>query len=211
MTEQEWLTCVHPLDLLSHLKEETRMSERKSRLFAVACCRLIWERMKKASSRQAVEIAEKYADGLATAEELTAAREAAMPKTQRVQYEVEAAFCSCRQETFGMGIAFVAIQTAIHAANMYRRENKEEQHVHLLRDIFGNPFRPVAFDPSWRTPTVTVLAQVIYDERRWGDMPILADALEEAGCDHADMLGHCRGGGVHMRGCWVVDAVLGKE
>ena len=85
-----------------------------------------------------------------------------------------------------------------------------ELRAHLLRDIFGNPFRPVAFDPNWRTSTVVSIAQGLYDTRDFSAMPILADALEDAGCDHADILDHCRGTGPHVRGCWVVDLVLGK-
>jgi hypothetical protein len=81
----------------------------------------------------------------------------------------------------------------------------------LLRDIFGNPFRPVAFDPAWRTSTVVALAQQMYDSRDFGLMPILGDALQDAGCDSADILDHCRGDGPHVRGCWVVDLVLGKS
>jgi hypothetical protein len=81
----------------------------------------------------------------------------------------------------------------------------------LIRDIFGNPFRPVTFGPAWRTATVASLAQASYDERAFDRLPILADALEDAGCTNADILGHCRGGGEHVRGCWVVDLVLGKE
>jgi hypothetical protein len=80
----------------------------------------------------------------------------------------------------------------------------------LLRDIFGNPFRPVTLDPSWLTPTVTALARHMYEGRDFSAMPILADALQDAGCDNADILGHCRGPGLHVRGCWVVDLVLGK-
>jgi hypothetical protein len=84
-------------------------------------------------------------------------------------------------------------------------------HLQLLREIVGNPFRPVAFDPAWRSPTVAALAGAIYDERAFDRLPILADALEEAGCDHPDVLAHCRGDGPHVRGCWVVDLVLGKS
>jgi hypothetical protein len=84
-------------------------------------------------------------------------------------------------------------------------------HVRLLRDIFGNPFRPVAFDPAWRTDTAVSLAKQMYESRDFGVMPILADALQDAGCDSDDVLGHCRGAGPHVRGCWVVDLVLGKE
>jgi hypothetical protein len=79
-----------------------------------------------------------------------------------------------------------------------------------IRDIFGNPFRPATLDPAWRTSTVTALAAQVYESRDFGAMPILADALQDAGCDSADILDHCRGGGPHVRGCWVVDLVLGK-
>jgi hypothetical protein len=81
----------------------------------------------------------------------------------------------------------------------------------LLRDIFGNPFRPVMFDLSWRTSTVLALAKQMYESRDFTAMPILADALQDAGCEHADILAHCRGDGPHVRGCWVVDLVLGKS
>jgi hypothetical protein len=81
----------------------------------------------------------------------------------------------------------------------------------LLRECFGNPFRPVAIDPTWRTPAVVALAAAVYDERRFEELPILADALEEAGCGSADLLTHLRAGGEHALGCWAVDAVLGKS
>jgi hypothetical protein len=81
----------------------------------------------------------------------------------------------------------------------------------IVRDIFGNPFRPVAVDRAWLTPTVTSLAQAIYDDRAFDRLPILADALEDAGCTDHDILAHCRGGGEHVRGCRVVDLLLGKE
>ncbi|MBY0456749.1 MAG: hypothetical protein K2V38_05395 [Gemmataceae bacterium] len=83
--------------------------------------------------------------------------------------------------------------------------------VQLLRDIFGNPFRPVAFSPEWRAETAVLLARQMYESRDFGAMPILADALQDAGCDDEGILAHCRGEGPHVRGCWVVDLVLGKE
>jgi hypothetical protein len=81
----------------------------------------------------------------------------------------------------------------------------------LLRCLFGNPFRPVALKPTWRTSNVTALAKAIYADRAFDRLPILADALEDAGCDKADILNHCRQPGEHLRGCWVVDLVLMKE
>jgi hypothetical protein len=82
---------------------------------------------------------------------------------------------------------------------------------HLVRDIFGNPFRPVAFSPEWRTSTAVTLARQMYDARDFSAMPILADALQDAGCDSDDVLTHCRGEGPHVRGCWACDLVLGKD
>ena len=84
-------------------------------------------------------------------------------------------------------------------------------HAELLREVIGNPFRPIAFDPAWRTSTVIALARGVYDDKAFDRMPILADALQDAGCENADILDHCRGDSLHIRGCWVVDLVLGKE
>ena len=80
----------------------------------------------------------------------------------------------------------------------------------LIRDIFGNPFLPVTFSPAWRTDTAIALARTMYDARDFSAMPVLADALQEAGCEDTSILGHCRGEGPHVRGCWVVDLVLDK-
>ncbi len=80
-----------------------------------------------------------------------------------------------------------------------------------LELVGPNPFRPVTFDATWRSGTVVSLARHIYESRDFGAMPILADALQDAGCEHADILTHCRGNGPHVRGCWVLDLVLGKS
>src|SRR5262249_54964478 len=89
-------------------------------------------------------------------------------------------------------------------------KNREEQAL-ILRDIFGRrPLRPVTINPAWRTSNVTALAQSIYDDRAFDRLPILADALEDAGCDNADVLNHCRQPGEHVRGCWVLDLILDK-
>ncbi|MBN9522438.1 hypothetical protein J0H58_28615 [bacterium] len=88
-------------------------------------------------------------------------------------------------------------------------EFREEQP--LLHDVFGNPFRPAAFDPAWRTEAVFALARQVSESRDFATMPVLADALEDAGCADAAVLAHCRGGGPHVRGCWVVDLVLGDR
>jgi hypothetical protein len=88
---------------------------------------------------------------------------------------------------------------------------EQKDQVRVLRDIFGNPFRPVAFAPEWRTGTAVTLARQMYESRDFGAMAILADALQDAGCDSDEVLRHCREPGTHVRGCWVCDLVLGKE
>ncbi|MBA4192538.1 MAG: hypothetical protein C0467_31610 [Planctomycetaceae bacterium] len=92
----------------------------------------------------------------------------------------------------------------------FRRGEEEREQSHLLRDIFGNPFHPVVFLSEWRTSTSVAIAQQMYDSRDFTAMPILADALQDAGCDSAQVLDHCRSGGPHVRGCWVIDLLLGK-
>jgi len=87
----------------------------------------------------------------------------------------------------------------------------EKEQPKWLRDIFGYPFRPVTIDPAWRTSTAVSVAQGVYTERAFDRLPILADALEDAGCTNADILNHCRQPGEHVRGCWCVDLVLGKK
>jgi hypothetical protein len=91
------------------------------------------------------------------------------------------------------------------------RAKEERREGDIIRDIFGNPFRPVTVDPAWLTSTVVALATGIYTERAFDRMPILADALMDAGCANADVLNHCRSDGPHVRGCWVVDLLLGKS
>jgi hypothetical protein len=81
----------------------------------------------------------------------------------------------------------------------------------MIRDTFGNPFHPISFSLSWRSETALVLAAQMYESRDFSPMPVLADALQDAGCVNADILDHCRGPGLHVRGCWVVDRLLGKE
>jgi hypothetical protein len=81
----------------------------------------------------------------------------------------------------------------------------------LIRDVVGNPFRPTTPDPGWLSSTVVALAEAVYQDRTFDQLPILADALEDAGCHDADIFGHCRQPGNHVRGCWVVDLMTGTE
>jgi hypothetical protein len=207
-------------------------SQRKLRLFAVACCRRIqhvFPDQAKIESR--LSAAERYADGLATTEALRREhRRMALFGEDATHPDASYAAClaqlSCEMAalrgfanlvTPKLGLLgrlrqFIRRRPAPEPSRDVPTEYKTERlaHCDLLRDIFGNPFRPITCDPEWRTSTVLALAQGIYDERAFDRMPILADALQDAGCDNADILDHCRGSGPHVRGCWVVDLVLGK-
>ncbi len=120
-----------------------------------------------------------------------------------------------RAELRGRGADVVTEARAVECQKEY--DTFMEGHTQLLRELFGNPFRPVALDLTWRSPATLHLAQAAYDER---DLPsgsldparlaVLADALESAGCDSAETLDHLRGPGPHVRGCWALDLLLGK-
>jgi hypothetical protein len=230
MTEQEWLSCSNPTLMLHFLRGKA--SERQLRLFEVACCRRIWQLLSDERSRQAVELAERYADAQATKEELEAAAEAAWSvwelDTERASMEGQwdkdsgslpytpsaAAYnVAIPLGWWGGAPAFIAPHEIAREVAADSGAEDDEQCI-LLRDIFGKPCRPVAADAAWLTwngGTVIKLAQAIYDDRAFDRLPVLADALEEAGCSDPEILGHCRGPGPHVRGCWVVDLLLAKE
>jgi hypothetical protein len=228
MTEPEWNACTDPRKMLEFLRG--RASDRKLRLFGCACCRHIWDLLTDRRSREAVEVAEGYADGQAFDADLDAAYDAAFavvpapggsPAPEWVANS-SAPFAAAwvahpnPNGDFPLDVARYAA-AALHA--QCRPETPEEaDQCRLLRDLFGNPFRPVSLAPAWMTPTVLDLAQAAYDNRLLPSglldnsrLAVLADALEEAGCTDPDMLGHLRGPGTHVRGCWVIDLLLGKE
>lgn len=91
------------------------------------------------------------------------------------------------------------------------RDAQRKSQCRLLRDVFGNLFRPSSVGSAWKSTNVVGLAEVIYDDRAFDRMPVLGDALEDAGCTNAEMLEHCRSGTEHVRGCWVVDRILDKH
>ncbi len=114
-------------------------------------------------------------------------------------------------------VPFPAGDMIFESGTVYTEVLSLDEHIaqaDLIRDIFGNPFRPVAVDPAWlawNDGAIRKMAQAIYDERAFDRLPLLADALEDAGCADADILAHCRGPGPHVRGCWLVDSLLGKK
>jgi hypothetical protein len=236
MTEEEWLACTDPQKMLEFVRDQ--LSDRKMRLFAVACCRRIWEYLPAERDKTAVEVAERYADGtpptgveLREINELVtedtvgcasyAAAYAGLPFTDTgILCEViRAAGFAADYSARAMSEVIVTGWNAVNeegtptqvTQGVLEIEKERTAQSTLLRDILGNPFRSLTLDPSWLTTHVIALAQAIYDDRAFDRMPILADALEEAGCTNQDILTHCRSGGDHVRGCWVVDLVLGKE
>jgi hypothetical protein len=227
MTEAEWLQSERPGVMLNHLTHGRAArpvgTVRRHRLFAVACCRQGWHLLAEYPEvRACLEFAEADADGTAPDElrgkvvgdcyrwsarqQKSTRQKSPFGDTHSVHGFARVARDVCRPEYAG-GWGIDDVLRALSADGSCICPTPAA----LLRCIFGNPFRPVTFAPAWRTETVVALAAGIYAERAFDRLPILADALEEAGCDHAEVLAHCRGPGPHVRGCWVVDAVLGKQ
>ncbi len=100
------------------------------------------------------------------------------------------------------------MQATMDWASMMSTIVTVSQKTTMIRDIFGNPYTPVAFAPEWRTKTAMTVARNAYDLQEFACLPVLADALEEAGCHSDEVLTHCRSDDQHFRGCWVLDAVL---
>jgi hypothetical protein len=227
MKEADWLACIDPEPMLDYL--HGRATERKLRLFACAWAWEVWHLMGDERSRNAVLSAERFADGLASQSDLVTAYNAAQAalrdSAMRVRFGGRhGKRLKSPKGTYEGGIAAEVaritcspITDLLRSVSRMRWRNKAAQRVALaevLRDLFGNPFRSPFLDPNclnWNDRTVHKLAQAIYAEGRFADLPILADALEDAGCTDADVLNHCRTPGEHVRGCWVVDLLLGKQ
>jgi hypothetical protein len=225
VTESDWLNAKDPQAMLAVLRDSGKLSGRKARLFAVACCRCTWNLLPYRRSRDAVEVLERLADGevpRAEVEHVLRGAYNAYSEIERIDGDdlAEARWLVAR----GVYHALKAgpSTTALYAHHSARlavaygaaRRAEEGQQCGLLRDIFGPlPFREVHLDPLWLARNdgiVKRLAKGAYDERAFERMPVLGDALEEAGCQSEEVLSHCRGPGPHTRGCWVVDLVLGK-
>jgi hypothetical protein len=191
--------------LLEHIHAT---DSRKLRALAVACCHRIIAFVDDPRMVAALDAAERFVDGEITADLLKHHHNAASAAYSDAEHEQAwaAVWCASRPEV-GWNVCSHAVQ--VRAFSDWDKEQAAQSA--LVRDIFGNPFHPVTFSWEWRTNTALSLARQMYDSREFGAMPVLADALQDAGCDCDDILDHCRGPGPHVRGCWVVDLVLGKE
>ncbi|WP_246523190.1 hypothetical protein [Gemmata palustris] len=178
----------------------------------VAWCRHNWDRITNPLVRHAAELAEQFVDGRAHKNQL------------------EALFDEARSIIGGTPASYLLWANSVQMGDCVNgfcgndfgfSPRADDQGVtyrayqlikaRIFRDISGNPFKRVKFDKRWRTETATLLAQQMYESREFSALPILADALQDAGCSNADILNHCHGESLHVRGCWVVDLVLGRS
>jgi hypothetical protein len=222
MTEAEWLACTDPKSMLKFLRGKA--SDRKLRLFACACCRRAWHQLEQwfdppmaASMEETVRRAELYADGHTTRDEMLQAQAG----WDASGYELGYAFYDCAGKRAELLEVPARVAHALTELELPIEPERAAQ-VDLLREVIGNPFRrPPKLNRSWlgrKDSAVRRLAQTAYDDRTLpagsldpSHLAVLADALEDAGCDNAEMLGHLRGPEVHVRGCWAVDLLLGRE
>ncbi|VTR91574.1 Uncharacterized protein OS=Sorangium cellulosum (strain So ce56) GN=sce5710 PE=4 SV=1 [Gemmata massiliana] len=209
MTGIEWSAATDPAPMVQFL--QAKSSDRKLRLFAVACCRRAWPWC-ETPDVSIITALEQHAHGLGLIPRVNAFQHDRLLCSVCSPFATSAAL---RTATVAAAVVATGTLGSSPRADLetWRAADSVEsaEQATLLRDIFGNPFRPVAFSPSWRTPPALALADRMYESRTFDVMPILADALQDAGCENEDILGHCRGTGPHVRGCWVVDLVLGKE
>jgi hypothetical protein len=215
MTEAEWFDCTP-----GSIAQLAVMTPRRLRLLAVALCRHFGQRGHYLGVPLAFDAMEQFADTGKTKAALRRARQSVQSIRQSLQAEDAESNADAIYSLFIVQVAASenayphTLRTAVEIIQYVDGLSEEGAWRELFRPatcILGNPFRPVAFPHSWRTETAVALAAGIYADRAFDRLPILADALEEAGCDNADVLSHCRGPGPHARGCWVVDGVLGKE
>ena len=215
MEEPDWVFEWRTTEPEEVSEWERRRGPRKFRLYVVGCYRELLPLLADDRSRAALTAAERYADGLLTAAELQTARGLA----EFASYEAEADEEFTDQERLAMSVLpwvavsdgelmdtnFNPVGYAIDRMEADRRGVRWP----LWLDVYGPRERP-AVAPGWLTPTVLALAAQMYESRDFSAMPILADALQDTGCDNPDVLAHCRAPGPHVRGCWVCDRLLDK-
>jgi hypothetical protein len=231
MTADEWESSTDLRELLA--ASGLAPGGRRLRLFAAACARRVAAAMPDDTARGLLDMAERRADGSLSEREWFAAVAGAVDP----YLGNEAARDGAGGATFGVlmnlyqGVAEHTLKLAgsVVEARAYlaysggypatvgpeewvlrAAEAEAEALCRLLRCVAGDPLRPMALDPRWRTAAAVGLAAWIYSERAFDRLPILADALEEAGCEDEAVLAHCRRPGEHARGCWVIDAILGR-
>ncbi|NBO91367.1 MAG: hypothetical protein EBV06_03485 [Planctomycetia bacterium] len=226
LSEDDWFTRPDPGDLLRHL--EKTASLRKLRLFACHCCRRLGPLVGAAGVREALLTAERFADGKANSDELRtgwrAIRQALAkaPLGTRWERALDAALHACSPDLTFWDAVNVSREAA-HAlegdsrpqdsgsfgVGPYVRPREYTYQCVILRELFS--YHTVEISShlrAWEDGQLARLAQAIYLEQRFDEMPILADALEEAGCTHRSLIDHARETTPHFKGCWLLDALM---
>jgi hypothetical protein len=227
MTEAEWLACTDPAPMLDFLRGKA--SDRKLRLFGLACCQHIPHLVENEACRRMFNVIESCADGLTSTEELARAAEDVSgewsgpwtwPPFDAWGQAWDGARLLAQEAAAEIYVADEAVQEGADYSTRSRvwdeAEAREKQaQAAIIRELFSNPFRPSRpLSPAvlaWSDGTVRRMVEGIYEERAFDRLPILADALLDAGCDDEELIAHCRGEGPHVRGCWAVDLILRKE
>jgi len=208
MTESDWVSSSDLEAMLRFVRH--RASPRKLRLFACACCRLYWDLLPHDKCREAVELGEQYADDSLD----EAQREAAYRELNRLLATERGLSARLGQATSCLlRPRFSPALVAERARTGGRYFHIKFRQADLLRDLVGSPFRCPTLASAVRAAnggTIEGVARAIYEERRFEDLPLLADALEDAGCSDTALLDHCRQQGHHVFGCWAVDLALGR-
>ncbi|MFM8274469.1 MAG: hypothetical protein ACKODX_19360 [Gemmata sp.] len=238
MREYEWHASRSPGAMVRCVRHRHAPGcDRQLRHFALNCCRLAWPALTAEASRSAVEAAELYMAGLAPRDQFLAALADATTAATVAQGACVRA-CGAAAQTAIEALALrtsaalaarlvvwvcthgyyegllAHVRDALAFLGVVRGQSAvlalRGQLCALVRETCGNPFRPVAVAPGWRTDTALALALGVYKTRDFGAMPILADALQDAGCYDAPLLSHCRDATLgHVRGCWALDLLLG--
>jgi hypothetical protein len=236
--EAEWLACARPDTPLNFAQRKLhrKVLRRKQRLLVCACCRLLWPLLTDPRSRHAVEVGERFASGIVTPTERDAARQTAEAVLKslvrgsaaaRVAWAARLACYAGEDLRMAVDQALSCVVDIEVLADLgpfradiagewkARRAAAWAHTCDLVRDVFGPlPFRCPHVEAAWLAwgeATVPRIARAVDDELAFDRLPILADALEDAGCADEDILRHCRGPGPHGKGCWVVDLLLGES
>ena len=205
MKRRHWLASADPTRLLEHAWKATR-DERKLRLAAVAAWLHLTESDRPAGFLDLIALACRVADGEAT----DAERAEGFAAGEQTVFGLPGGYPFLNWSSYQGAFRTFSTFGHLHSPRSKAHGREPQPFADLIRDIFDGLYLPNPFDPSWRTEAAVALARGMYESRDFAPMPVLADALDDAGCADADILAHCRGPGPHVRGCWVVDLVLGK-
>lgn len=212
MTEAQWLVSESPVKMLNSLGVEkfSRLALR----YALAVCGQRPDLL-VGPLREWAETAERVADTYTNGDPFVdiqlSAEEVACELTERGPPGTRGHYAALADAVVGLWTFFKGECDQVNTIPREELTPVRQATAAFVRDIIGNPFRPGPFYAGWRTASVVAIARQVYESQDFTTMPILADALLDAGCDYSDLLAHCREPSPHVRGCWALDLVLGKE